>query len=140
MKRTALLLVMFMVTSCTGPKVRARSFFTSKKDLASLVVDTPDPEKSTKKLGQVVWVRWRVASTEEPTTLDVRLRFQDESERRVQYPITDTRGSLLIEIPPEERLSKGGLLSYQILLLQNEKTIASTRHKLWVEKVEIKDL
>ena len=54
----ALLFGIICLTGCSTPEIKARTFYTSRKDLASYVIDTPDPEKRTIGQGQVIWVRW----------------------------------------------------------------------------------
>jgi hypothetical protein len=135
-----LFLGLVSLTACSSPRIQARSFYTSRKDLASYVLDTPDPEKSTMGLGQVIWVRWIIPHVEEGVVIDATLRFKNGSEKNTVYPLSSKWGWLMIEIPSEERAEKGDLLSYKILLRRNDEILSSTKHKLWVEKVEIKDL
>ena len=140
MRAFALLFGLLFLTACSSPTITARSFYTSRKDLASYVLDTPDPEKSTMGLGQTVWVRWMVPTVEEGLVIDATLRFKDGSEKTSIYPIDSKWGWLMIEVSSEERTQRGDLLSYKILLRHNDEILASTLHKLWVEKVEIKDV
>lgn len=140
MRIFTLLLGLICLTACSSPHVKARTFYTSRKDLASYILDTPDPEKSTMGLGQVIWVRWETPHVEDDSVIDATVRFTDGSEKNTIYPVDSRWGWLMIEIPSQERTEKGDLLSYKILLRNNEKVLSSTQHKLWVEKVEIKDL
>lgn len=133
-------MVLFCLTGCVGPRVQARSFYTSRRDLASYVIDTPDPEKATKRLGQRIWVTWVTPSYDADTHLDVTLRFADKTERKELLPITSKLGEAYLEISPEETRKTGGLLSYKILLCQKDSVLAKTKHKLWVEKVTITDV
>lgn len=137
MKGCLLLLGLFLCVGCSEPTIRARSFYTSRADLASYIIDTPDPEKSTKGLGQVIWISWRCPTLEKETAIDVTLRFANGSERKVSYPIDQRLGWLMVEITPEERKVNDGLLSYFIELRHGKDRIASTQHKLWVEKIVI---
>ena len=133
------LLGCLFLTSCSAPHVTARTFYTSRKDLASYILDTPDPEKTTIGLGQVIWVRWAAPRAANGVVIDATLRFTGGSEKNTVYPVDSIGGWLMIEIPAEERKERGDLLSYNILLRRNDETIAKTQHKLWVEKIEIKD-
>ena len=133
-------LALFSLTGCFGPNVQARSFYTSRRDLASFVIDTPDPEKSTKRLGQQIWVTWQTPSYNADTYLDATLRFIDGSERKEVVPITSKMGETYLKISPDEIRTTGGLLSYKIILVQKDTPLAVTKHKLWVEKIEIQDV
>jgi hypothetical protein len=139
MKRTILFLSLLALSGCTTPSVQARSFYTSRRDLASYIVDTPDPDKETKRAGQKIWVRWFTPSYNDKTTLNATIRFEDGTERKEQYPISSHAGDLSIEISPDECTATGGVLCYKIVLCQDSIPLATTRHKLWTEKVEIKE-
>ena len=103
------------------------------------MLDTPDPDKETTGLGQMIWVRWACPSVEEGMAINATLRFKDSSERHEIYSIDSRYGWLMIQVPSDEYAQTGGILSYQILLRHNDETLASTTHKLWVEKVEVSD-
>ena len=128
------------LTSCSSPSIKARSFYTSRQDLASYMLDTPDPDKTTTGLGQVLWVRWFCPQIDDEIVIDATLRFKDESDRHEIYPVQSRYGWLMIEIPTDERTKKGDLVSYNIVLRRANTILTSTKHKLWVEKIEIKDL
>jgi hypothetical protein len=132
-------LAMLALTGCMGPSVQAQSFYTSRRDLASYVIDTPDPEKSTKRLGQKIWVTWHTPRYDEDTRLDVSIRFVDGRERKEVHPITSKIGEMYIQISPREVAATDGLLSYKIQLMQKDQVLATTKHKLWVEKIEISE-
>lgn len=134
-----LLLGCVLLTACSSPHITARSFYTSRKDLASYVLDTPDPEKTTMGLGQVIWVRWAAPRAGAGVVIDATIRFTDGSEKQTVYPVDSKRGWLMIEISSDERAVKGDILSYNIILRRGNEILARTQHKLWVEKVEIKD-
>jgi hypothetical protein len=133
-------LSLLCLTACSSPQLKARTFYTSRKDLASYVLDTPDPEKSTTGLGQVIWVRWLTPRFEKDTVIDATIRFKDGTEKNTVYPLSTRGGWLMIEIPSEEREEHGNLLCYKILLRRGNTILTSTKHKLWVEKIDIKDL
>ncbi len=137
--RACILLGCLFLCACSSPYVAARSFYTSRKDLASYVLDTPDPEKTSMGLGQLIWVRWKAPQTDNDLVIDATLRFTDGSEKAISYSLDGKGGWLMIEIPAEERQQRGSLLSYKIILRHNKEILASTQHKLWVEKVEIMD-
>lgn len=140
MKQILFCLVMVSLTGCMKPSVQARSSYTSRRDLASYVIDTPDPEKSTKRLGQRIWVTWDTPTYDDNTHIDVFLRYQDGQERKEIHPVSSRIGEMYVEISPREVALTGGLLSYKINLVQKDQVLATSKHKLWVEKVEISDV
>ena len=137
---TAGLLAGFMcLTACSTPEISARTFYTSRRDLASYVIDTPDPEKTTMGIGQEIWVRWICPQVDPQTVIDTTIRFNDRSERHAVYPVDSRYGWLTLEVPSDEHKEKGDILSYKILLKHGDEVLASTQHKLWVEAVTITD-
>jgi len=131
----------FLVAGCSKqPSVCARTFYTSRNDLAAYVIGTPDPQIATKGLGQSIWVRWTAPKAHENTHLDVTIRFNDESERHETYPIHNRFGWVMVEIKDTEYKEKKGLAAYSISLREGETILATTKHKMWVDKIEIKDL
>ncbi len=139
MRLPLFLLSLCLCAGCSKPTVSARSFYTSRADLASYAIDTPDPEKASKGLGQAIWISWRCPSLDKETMMDVTLRFVNGKERKVSYPIDQRIGWFMVEITPEERKETDGLLSYFIQLRRGDTPLATTQHKLWVEKIEIKE-
>jgi len=135
--KLSLFFVCVFITGCTKPTVTARSFYTSRKELASYVIDTPDPAKSTEGLGQLIWVSWKAPKLQKDTYLDAIIRFHDGSEEHTCYPISRGWGWMMIPISPEIRTKRHGMLSYKIILRHNETELAHTQHKLWVEKIAI---
>jgi hypothetical protein len=128
---------MLCLTACSTPEIKARTFYTSRRDLASYVVDTPDPEKTTTGLGQVIWVRWTCPHTDPETVIEAAIRFKKGAERHSLHPVDARYGWLMLEVPSDERKEKGDILSYKILLKHGSEVLASTQHKLWVEAITI---
>jgi hypothetical protein len=129
-----------LLAGCSKPTVSARTFYTSRNDLAAYVIGTPDPQIATKGLGQSIWVRWTAPELCEKTHLDVTIRFNDASERHETYPVANKFGWIMVEIKDTEYKKKKGLASYSISLRKGEIILASTQHKMWTDKIQIEDL
>lgn len=140
MRSFLLIIALFTLTACSSAKVRARTLYTNRSNLASRILDTPDPAKGATGLGQCIWIHWNVSQQYDDLKLDVTIRFENKTERHEQFPVQGLFGTQTVEIPSSEYTENGPLLSYQILLLSGERVIASTKHKLWVEKIEIHDV
>jgi len=140
MRIYALLLSAIFVAGCSKPSVCARTFYTSRNDLAAYVVGTPDPQIATKGLGQSIWVRWTAPALSETIYLDVTIRFADESERHETYPVQNRYGWLMVEITDTEYKKTKGLAAYSISLKDGENILATTKHKLWIDKIQIDDM
>ena len=141
MYRTLLLLVTTLLfTSCARPwlSVKMRSF--DRNDLASYVVDTPDPAKETLVFGQRLYIRWYLPQEtfeQAPVTLNIRVRLQNEQEIQEEIPVHGRWGSYMWMIQGKEYSTSGGILAYRITLTSNGTTLAQSSHKFWVEKIQI---
>ncbi len=140
MRSILLIIALITLTACSSSKVRARTLYTNRSNLSSRILDTPDPAKGEAGLGQCIWIRWNVSQRYENLQLDVTIRFENSTERLEQIPVEGLFGTQTIEITSPEYKEKGAILSYQILLKSGDRIIASTKHKLWVEKIEIQDV
>ena len=136
---TTILLIasLFSLSGCTSPYVQAQTLYSSRKNLASYSIDTPDPEKETRRLSQEIWVQWRTPERYDDLALDTTIRFEDNSEIHNRYPLSGRFGDFLIKISPEDYQTKGSILSYRLLLQRGEETIFETKHKMWVDPIVV---
>ncbi len=107
-------------------------------------MDTPDPLKVTQKATQIIAIDWKLPaySLNKPTAtyaIQVFLRLLDGSEKEELIPISSLYGKTIIELTRDEYVNTKGIASYKILLLENGKKIAESRHKLWEDTIIIQE-
>lgn len=136
----------FFLTGCSHSYVSSRVYPYTRKDLASYHLDTPDPVKATMLPTQVIAIDWKLPLSAlrkgtDQYKLVAFIRYQDETEKQVEIPVTSIFGKTRIEIDPQEANGspKGGIKSYKILLMRNSEVIAQSRHKLWEDKIKIEE-
>ncbi len=133
----------FFIFSCTTPLLSVRSDYYNKKNLASCVVDTPDPRKDHPYYGQRIYINWALPFStlkKAPCTLRILYRVNKSEEEGVEeHAITNALGSSVFRIGEERYKETGGLLSYKIAIIQEGKEIAVSKHKFWVEKITLKE-
>lgn len=138
-KYTVFFILAIALTACTKPGLTIRSEYFTKKNLASVHVDTPDPRKMSMDFGQRIILSWYLPKetfNAGQTTLTVRIRLQNGEEKTEAFPLTATHGTKIINVFGEDFTVKGGIQSYFASIDVNGKSVASSRHKLWSEKIQ----
>lgn len=136
-----LLCALLFISSCSSSHLSVRSDFFNKSDLASVKINTPDPDKTAPIFGERIYVDWYTPYSvfkEAPLALHLRIKLKNGEEKDTVVPLESSFGSYMYSICGEDFNEKGGLLSYYIFLTSGEKVIASSRHKLWVDTIVIK--
>ncbi len=105
--------------------------------LASFHLGTPDPALSWFEGEQLV-VRWKLL----PESLSgvqgrAWLRFCDYSVCELSFPVLGRQGYWRYRLLADEYFCKGGILSYKIEIGNDENVIASTRHHLWADIIDV---
>ena len=126
-------------TSCSSTKLDVRSEYYSKQDLASYILDTPDPRKNSTDFGQRLNIDWGMnQETFEKANPELVLyvRLKNGEEKVSQIMLTRRQGHTFYPIFGNDYTKKGGLQSYLVQLKSDGKVLASSQHKLWVEKIK----
>lgn len=134
-------LLLFFCSACSNAPLSVQTEYFSRNDLASVIVDTPDPGKQQHIFGQRLYISWSVTEEqfEQPLELDCHIKLKNgqvlEQKIRLKLPV----GTYIFPIIGENYTTNGGLLSYQIKLKANGKVLATTQHKFWVKKIDIEE-
>ncbi len=139
-------IIISLFSSCTSSHsyITARTYPYNRKDLASYHMDTPDPIKVTQLPSQIIVIHWNVGapSSSDKTALysiHAYIRLQDGEEKEKSTTLSSLSGTTRLELSQNDYIKHGGITSYKILILENDKQIAETRHKLWEDKIIIRD-
>jgi len=137
------ILALFLCTACKSPMLNVQTEYFGRNDLASVIVDTPDPDKQEPIFGQRLYISWKLSKeqfADKPIALfcQVKLKKGQLIEKRV--PLTKASGTYIFPIVGPDYTQKGGLLSYQIKLMTGDIVISTSRHKFWVDEIKIQDL
>ena len=124
--------------SCSTPMLSCRSDYFGKKNLASVIIDTPDPRKDTPYFGQRLFVQWLLPPSilkKGPCDLHINYRLRNGEEKSEILAVTQSFGSYKLLITGDDYTEKGGLLSYLVSIQQDGHSIAESRHKFWIHKI-----
>ncbi len=132
--------ILCLFCGCSKPTLSVRMYPFDRNDLASCIVDTPDPLKEEPIFGQRLSITWYVPERQfiaNATTLQIHVRFENDTEIVENIPLQSRWGSYLWSVVGNEFINRKGILSYHIALLSQEKVIAQSKHKFWVESIQI---
>lgn len=131
-----LYVALLLLTSCSRGPLSVQTEYWRQKDLASYIVDTPDPQKQEPIFGQRIRISWSTAA-KDPLTLNVTIRLKNGDEIHDVYPLKKPTGELIVPVVGDNFTQKGGILSYKIILLSGSEVIAETHHRFWVELIKV---
>jgi hypothetical protein len=139
MKLFALILAVVVSSSCNRTKLSVRSEYYSRQNLASYIIDTPDPRKEGSDFGQRLIINWAVPENifqQTKVTLVLQVRLKNGDDKLTRIVLRNRTGRTFYPIFGKDYTKKGGLQSYLVRLEANGETLARSRHKLWVERVK----
>lgn len=142
MRIAVFLFLALLSTSCKRPTLAVESGYFTRKDLASYQVGTPDPNKLNPIFGQRLYITWNVTPQEfaqGPLELHIMANLKKEGTLDKKVPLDRASGSYTFSIAGDDYTKKGGLLSYKVTLLSDNKEIALSRHKFWVEELKFSE-
>lgn len=130
-------LLLLFVSSCSSTSLSVQTEYWNPKDLASVRVGTPDPEKNSNNFGQHIYISWTLPSNTNVhhAFLQINIRLKNGELLQKTVPIQDHRGVYCYPILGDDYVKKGGLLSYLIVLFSDKKEVAVSKHIFWVDEV-----
>ena len=123
-----LLLFCLAFTACKSAPLTVQTEYWGRHDLASYVVDTPDPNKNSQEFGQRLRINWSISKevfTKAPCSLDITVRLKNGQEYKETHPLESASGEFIYPIVGVDYYQKGGLLSYQIELVSEGTSYSS---------------
>lgn len=136
------LFALLLCTACKSHTLSVQTEYFGRNDLASVIVDTPDPHKQEPIFGQRLYISWKLTKeqfAEKPVVLLCQVKLKKGQLLEKTVPINSLTGTYIFPIVGEDYTKHGGLLSYQIKLLGQDNVLATSRHKFWVEQIKISD-
>jgi hypothetical protein len=137
-----ILLILLICSGCKKAPLTVQTEYWGRHDLASYVIDTPDPKKNSQEFGQRLRIEWSIPKEQfvkAPYTLDLTVRLKNGQEYKESNPLEHASGEFIYPIFGVDFYQKGGLLSYEVLIQSEGKVIAERHHKFWVEKITVTD-
>lgn len=132
MRKGLLLIFSLILFGCSkAPSVHVQYYVESKDERASLFVGSPDPEKNA-PLEEKFLIRWHVQEKPLYTEhLELEVMYGDMTIEKIKKPITQNYGVWIYRLSKEHIISKSGILTYQVLLIDKNKIVTQWDDLLW---------
>ncbi len=140
--RVILLLLALSVSSCKSPTLSVDTGYFTRSDLASVKIGTPDPHKQEPIFGQRLYISWNATKEQMalgPLQLHIKVLLKKGKMLDEKVPLHTAAGTYIFPITGTNYTEEGGLLSYEIALLANDTQLSVSRHKFWVDQINIRD-
>lgn len=118
-----------------------QTVYLSKHDLASFIVNTPDPTLFDPPIGQKLILTCSLAKKYfylEDIYILLKIRFHDNSELEKRIKVGSPSGIYTYYLLNDEFLEKKGILTYKAELYHQSQLIDCWRHQLWVDLITIR--
>lgn len=138
MKYLILSIIAVSLTACSTKPLDVTTEYWSRKDLASSIMDTPDPNKDKPIFGQRILISWSVSKKtfdEGLLELLIKVKLKNGQQTDQKIALEKSSGTYIFPIYGDDFTKKEGLQSYLIELQSNGQTIGTKRHKLWVNPI-----
>jgi hypothetical protein len=132
-----------LLFSCTLHRLNVQTQYLNEESLASYHVGTPDPSLYNPTIGQRLLIQWSLKACEveaQELFLHLRVRFRNHQEQELKIPITAKRGTYLYELINEAYEQSGGVLTYFAEIRNEAGVLASWKHPLWTELIQLKPI
>jgi hypothetical protein len=133
-----LLLLLLLLSGCKQPTLEVETSYYNRHDLASYIIDTPDPKKEQPIFGQHLNISWNTKE-KGPLELKIALVYRNGETEEKSIPLQQQSGSYIVKVVGQDYAVKGGILSYKVSLFANSQKIATSKNKLWVDQIKISD-
>jgi len=137
-----IIFLLFLLSSCASKPLDVQTEYWRRQDLASYIIDTPDPAKAEPLFGQRIRISWSVSKKEfnqGPLSLEITVRLRNDEKLFHTKTLESPSGEYLFEVIGDNYTKKGGVLSYRVDLLSNGTIIHERHHKFWVEEITVTD-
>jgi hypothetical protein len=131
-------LCLLCLTGCHKNYLYVQQEWVDGNFLASSRIGTPDPRQENPPCGQRLLMSWYFPSElfEQELTLQITVRFWDNSEEQLQMPVESKWSQRALYFPSTEQEKR--ILTYRIVVRTQEGQIIETwKHHLWTELIQI---
>ncbi len=132
------IICMLSMFSCTN-RLSVQTQYVSYEDLASYIVNTPDPLLNNPPIGQKIIISWALPPKYfcmNDLHIELTMRFRTNHEICTQkIPIDKRSGLYVYSLLNDDYLRTNGIETYKVSIIGNGQVIEQWRHQLWVELI-----
>lgn len=115
-----------------------RTEYLSHENLASYIINTPDPLLDNPPIGQRLIISWAVPQSTlnmDDLHIEVTIRFRNKEEVHESFRVCALSGQYIYKILNARFLETDGIQTYKVELKSGDTIIEEWRHQLWVELI-----
>jgi len=134
------LLAAALLTGCARETLNLHSEYTTYHNLASYIVNTPDPELDNPTVGQKLILTWDIPSKLQcysDLTIELTIRFRNSTEITLFMPVEKWIGYYVYELLNQDFFDTDGIVTFKADLFSGNTILSSWRHQLWVDYIRI---
>lgn len=127
--------------SCSRSPLHIQTTYLSKHDLASFIINTPDPALYDPPIGQKLILTWAIPKQyqgHEDLSILLKIRFHNHESLEKTIKVGSSHGVYVYCLLNDDYCDKKGILTYKAELYQNSCLITQWLHQLWVDPITFK--
>jgi hypothetical protein len=133
-RKYAILGFIFLLAGCYRHHLYVQQEWVDANFLASSHVGSPDPRKAEPPEGQRLLIAWDFPRSvfQRSLTLTADVRFWDDTQKSISFPLTKKRGYHACFFPKEK------ILTYRVRVFERDGRLIETwQHHFWTELIEV---
>ena len=133
-----LLILLLLLTACYRPTLNLQTDYISKHQLASFIVNTPDPSLFDPPIGQRLILTCSIPKklyTPQGLWIYLKIRFRNFEQIEKKIKVCSPSGTYIYSILNQEFLDKKGILTFQAQLFYHDQILEEWKHQLWTELI-----
>jgi len=131
--------MLFLFCSCSQNYLYVQKHYINKDYLASSHVHTPDPRQEDPPVGESLIISWDFPYSlfKKNLSLDITVRFWDNEESILSYPVLYKRGVKDCFFPNKKDELARDVLTYKIVVTDEEgQEVSVWKHQLWADLIK----
>lgn len=133
--------LVLLLASCSRERLTVYTEDVVVENLASYIVQTPDPRKFYPFYGQQLMVSWNLDRSAhwEASHVLLRIQFACGEDELVDIPCGRRKGYYIYRLMNQDYDERGAILSFVADLYEGECFIEEWRHPLFEERIELEE-
>lgn len=131
-------LLLLCLSSCLSSRLAVYTDYLSRENLASYIVDTPDPFLNNPMVGQRLIITWTLKKRHmlyQDLHLKISIRFRNKKELILTHSITRPKGTYVYTLLNQDYIDNNGILTYKVELIGDGYLLDEWLHQMWTKLI-----
>src|SRR6202043_138623 len=110
----------------------------SRENLASYIIETPDPYLNNPMIGQRIIITWTLKKRHllyQDLHLKISIRFRNKKELILTHSITQAKGTYIYALLNQDYIDNNGILTYKVELIGDGYLLDEWLHQMWTKLI-----